>query len=121
MSEQLVSDSVRALVCVGVRAPFFDADAAERALVFETTRSAFSDLNGRFGVSVIGTFDDDTLQVGPSDGAPWTAYILLDAPGYDAVRSIAGIIRETPVGDRQLWHYYKVEARLGRGLFFGTE
>ncbi len=112
---------IRALVCIGVRDPFFAATAEERQLVFTTTRDAFADLGGRFGVQVIGTFDDDTLQVGPSDGAPWTAYILLDAPSYEAVRGIADIIRSTPIGDRQLWHYYKIDARLGRGLFFGNE
>lgn len=114
-------ETMRAIICVGVRDPFFAADADERKLVFETTKAAFSDLAGRFGVRVLATFDDDTLQVGPSSAAPWTAYILLEAPSYDAVRSIANIIRETPIGDRLLWHYYKIEARLGRALFFGAE
>ncbi|MBK0420020.1 hypothetical protein JD276_13365 [Leucobacter sp. CSA1] len=114
-------DGVRALICIGVRDPFFAADAEERRLVFEATKSAFANLGERFGVRVIGTFDDDTLQVGPSSAAPWTAYILLDAPGYDEVRAIANIIRETPVGEHLMWHYYKIEARIGRDLFFGTE
>ncbi len=115
------TEPVRALICIGVRDAFFAADAAERKLVFEATKAAFADLTGRFGVSIIGTFDDDTLQVGPSNAAPWTAYILMDTPGYDAVRAICNIIRETPVGEHQMWHYYKVEARLGRSLFFGNE
>lgn len=114
-------EPVRALICIGVRDPFFAADATERKLVFDATKAAFSDLRGRFGVEVIGTFDDDTLQVGPSSAAPWTAYILLDAPGYPEVRAITNIIRETPVGDHLMWHYYKVEARIGRSLFFGGE
>ena len=121
MSNQQTPDPMRALICIGVRDAFFAADAEERKLLFDATKAAFADLNGRFGVSVIGTFDDDTLQVGPSSAAPWTAYILMDTPSYDAVRSIASIIRDTPVGDHLMWHYYKIEARLGRGLFFGTE
>jgi YVTN family beta-propeller protein len=65
--------------------------------------------------------DDDTIQVGTSSGFPWTAYLLVEAPGYDAVRGICNIIRETPVGEAQLWKYYTIEARLGRPLFFGED
>lgn len=111
---------IRALVCIGVTDAFFAADADERKVVFEATKAAFADLQGRFGVTVLGTFDDDTLQIGPSHAFPWTCYLLLDAPGgYETVRAICNIVRETPAGAYQLWHYYKVEARLGRPLFFG--
>lgn len=121
MSDVQTPEPVRALICIGVCDAFFAAKDDERKLVFEATKAAFADLRGRFDVTVIGTFDDDTLQVGPSSAAPWTAYILMDTPGYDSVRSIVSIIRDTPVGDHLMWHYYKIEARLGRGLFFGTE
>ncbi|PJJ45185.1 hypothetical protein ATK23_2441 [Glutamicibacter mysorens] len=112
---------IRSLLCIGVLPPFFSATAEERKAVFNATKSSFADLTGRFGVRVLGTFDDDTIQVGPSDGFPWTCYLLLDAPDYESIRQICSIIRDTPVGDSQLWKYYKIEARLGRPLFFGED
>lgn len=115
------TEPIRALICMGVTSAFFAAGAQERKDVFEATKTAFADLEGRFGVSMLGTFDDDTLQIGPSYSFPWTCYLLLDAPNYEAVRAIANIVRETPVGEHQLWHYYKVESRLGRPLFFGED
>lgn len=113
--------SLRSLVCIGVTEAFFSADEEERTAVFHATRAAFDDMPGRFGVKVLGTFDDDTLQIGPSIGFPWTCYLLLEVPSYDAATAITDAFRHTPVGDRQLWRYYKVEARLGRALFFGEE
>lgn len=112
---------MRALVCIGVTENFFAADADERADVFEATTTAFADIGKRFGVVVLGTFDDDTLQIGPSVGFPWTCYLLLEAPDYEAVRAITDLFRQTPVGQFQLWRYYKVEVRLGRPLFFGED
>ncbi|QAY62583.1 hypothetical protein ET495_04200 [Xylanimonas allomyrinae] len=112
---------MRALVAIGVTERFFAAPESERKAVFLATKTAFAGLAGRFGVRVLGTFDDDTLQIGPSTTFPWTCYLLLEVPGYDEVRAITNVFRETPVGDHQLWRYYKVEARLGRPLFFGED
>lgn len=115
------NEELRALICIGVSAAFFAAPAEERKEVVDATRTGFADLRARFGVTVLGTFDDDTVQVGPSTGFPWTCYLLVTAPDYDAVRGVCDIIRTTPVGDTQLWKYYKIEARLGRPLFFGED
>ena len=70
---------------------------------------------------ISGTFDDDELMVGASSTWPWTAYILADAPDLDAVRRVTNILRETPVGSHRLWRYMRVEARIGRPLFFGND
>lgn len=111
---------LRVLFCIGVRAPFFAAGAEERGQVISTIRDAFDDLKGRFGLTVLGTMDDDELMVGPSETYPWTAYILADAPNQDAVTGLCNQLRVVPVGDAQLWKYLKIEARVGRQLFFGN-
>ena len=51
---------------------FFSADAEEREAQHGVVVRAFEDLRGRFGVDVIGTFDDDRLMVGSSAQWPWT-------------------------------------------------
>jgi hypothetical protein len=114
-------DSLRVLFCFGVTQAFFDADADTRSEVGRTIVAAYENLNGRFGISVLGTMDDDDLMVGPSTTYPWTAYILADAPDLEAVRAFTNVLREFEVGSDRLWRYMKVEARVGRRLFFGTE
>lgn len=111
---------LRVLFCIGVRAPFFAAGADERDRVIATIRDAFDDLRGRFGLTVLGTMDDDELMVGPSETYPWTAYILADAPDQAAVTGLCNQLRVVPVGDAQLWKYLTIEARVGRRLFFGN-
>jgi hypothetical protein len=112
---------LRVLFCFGVTQAFFDADAATRTRVGETIRAAYADLRGRFGLRVLGTMDDDDLQVGPSTTYPWTAYILADAPDLEAVRDVTNVLREFEVGPDRLWRYMRVDARVGRPLFFGNE
>jgi hypothetical protein len=111
---------LRTLFCIGVRDTFFAAAPDERKAVFDESRRAFDDLAGRFGARVLGTMDDDESMVGPSTGFPWTCYILADVPDYPTVTRICGIIRDHPVGDHQLWHYFTIQARVGRQLFFGN-
>ncbi|KOG88887.1 iacB, partial [Streptomyces varsoviensis] len=48
------------------------------------------------------------------------SYILADVPDVATAAEVCGIVRETPVGESRLWRYLRVEARLGRPLFFGT-
>lgn len=112
--------TLRVLFCIGVRPAFFAADAQERGEVIPAIRGAFDDLHGKFGLTVLGTMDDDELMVGPSETYPWTAYILADAPDLAAVTGLCNQLREVPVGDAQLWKYLKIEARVGRALFFGN-
>jgi hypothetical protein len=71
---------------------------------------------------VLGTLDDDRLMVGPSPTWPWTCYILADAPGLDAVAGVCDILRSTDLDSgNKLWRYLKIEARVGRPLFFGNQ
>lgn len=116
-------DKLRVLFCIGVTADFFAAGPEQRKAAFEAIPPAFADLSGRFGVEVLGTMDDDQLMVGPSDGWPWTCYILADVPDLGAVAAVCNVLRESAVGDGgdMLWRYLKVEARVGRPLFFGNE
>ncbi len=65
--------------------------------------------------------DDDELMVGPSATWPWTAYVLADAPNLDAVTAVCNVLRETEVRGARLWKYMKVEARVGRRLFFAND
>jgi hypothetical protein len=111
---------LRVLFCFGVVPAFFDTPTAEVPTVINAIREAFDDLAGRFGVTVLGTMDDDELMVGPSVAWPWTAYVLADAPDLHAVTSVCNLLRETDIGDHRLWRYMRVEARVGRPLFFAT-
>lgn len=112
--------SIRALFCIGIRDDFFAAPASDAPAIIAACREALDNLGERFGVTVLGTMDDDEIMVGPSYGFPWTAYILADVPNYEAAVAVCNTLRETPVGDAKLWKYMRIEARLGRPLFFGN-
>jgi hypothetical protein len=99
---------------------FFGADAETQAALLAGIPAAFEDLGGRFGIDVIGTMDDDELMVGPSFTWPWTAYILADAPDLKAVTGVCDIMRSTRIGEDRLWRFMRIEARVGRRLFFGN-
>jgi hypothetical protein len=111
---------LRVLFCIGVTPAFFDADVADLDEIGTGIGEAFADLGGRFGITVLATMDDDELMVGPSLDWPWTCYIVADAPDLDAVSGVCNILR-TPLGSGRLWKYLRIEARVGRPLFFGTE
>jgi hypothetical protein len=57
-------------------------------------------------------------MVGPSDGYPWTTYLMADVPDLPTVHAACNLFRTTPVGSTpyKLWRYAKVEARVGREL-----
>lgn len=111
---------VRALFCIGIRGAFFEAEPSVQKQVIEGVSTAFAELEGRFGVRVLGTMDDDELMVGPSEAWPWTAYILAEAPDHPAVASVCNIVREAEIGDAKLWKFMRIEARVGRPLFFAN-
>lgn len=113
--------TLRVLFCFGVTPAFFEEDAATLPDRIAAIQEAFSNLGGRFGVTVLGTMDDDELVVGHSSGWPWTCYILADCPDLDAVTAVCNIVRDTSVGGARLWKYLKVEARVGRRLFYGND
>jgi hypothetical protein len=112
------SEQLRVLFCLGVTQRFFEIPGAEIGGVIAAITEAFDDLSGRFGLRVLGTMDDDELMVGSSASWPWTAYVLAEAPSLDAVRAVCNIIREASVGEFRLWRYLRIEARIGRPLFF---
>ena len=111
---------LRVLFCIGVTQSFFDEEPAQVRPLVEGITQAFSDLSGRFGVAVLGTMDDDELMVGSSSSWPWTAYILADAPSLESVTAVCNLVRESEVNGARLWKYLRIEARVGRQLFFGN-
>jgi hypothetical protein len=115
------SNSLRVLFCIGVMPSTFEVEREVQLQVIGAIKEAFSDLRGRFGLRVLGTMDDDELMVGPSTAFPWTSYILADAPNLEAVAAVTNLLRETKVPGGQLWRYLRIEARVGRELFFGNE
>jgi hypothetical protein len=100
---------------------FFEEDEATLPDRIAAIQEAFSDLGGRFGLRVLGTMDDDELMVGHSGGWPWTCYILADCPNLGAVTAVCNIVRDASVNGARLWKYLKIEARVGRRLFFGND
>ena len=84
--------------------------------------------NGRFVLATgrnssgtmqdLGTLDDDETMVGEATTWPWTCYVLAEAPDRDAVSAVCSLVRELQADGTPLWKYLKVEARLGRPLFF---
>jgi hypothetical protein len=113
-------DKLRVLFCIGVAQTFFEEEETRLPELLPAIKTAFDDLNGRFGIEVLGTMDDDELMVGASANWPWTAYILADAPDLAAVTAVCNLVRETSVGEHRLWRYLRIEARVGRELFFGN-
>lgn len=114
-------EQLRVLFCLGVSQEFFSAPPSQLGLLVAGFTAAFDDLAGRFGLTVLGTFDDDEMMVGPSTTWPWTAYILADAPNLQAVTDVCNVVRETEIGDdARLWKYLRIEARVGRALFTGN-
>jgi hypothetical protein len=111
---------LRVLFCFGVTRSFFDEEPRRVGEIAGAITKAFDDLGGRFGLTVLGTMDDDELMVGSSSSWPWTCYILADAPDLEAVAKVCNVLREAEVGGSRLWKYLKVEARVGRPLFFGN-
>lgn len=111
----------RALFAFGLTQEFFNEERAKIAPIMDALLAAFADLEKRFGVEVLGTLDDDEMMVGATDGWPWTCYILAAVPDRQSVAAICNLLRVTEVGDARLWKYMKIEARLGRPLFFAEQ
>ena len=115
------ANALRVLFCFGVTQSFFDAEPASVPGIAKAITEAFADLGGRFGVRVLGTMDDDELMVGASAAWPWTAYVLADVPDLETVAKVTNVLREAEVDGARLWKYLRVEARVGRPLFFGND
>lgn len=109
---------IRVLFCIGISQSFFDLPVDRIPEVFTVFKAAFSNLEERFGVSVLGTLDDDRVQVGQSSaGWPFTSYIMADVPDLDTVVKVCDQLRTTPVGDGLLWRYARIDTRIGRPVF----
>ncbi|MGA4837464.1 hypothetical protein [Streptomyces sp. G45] len=111
---------LRVLFTIGVTRTYFDAPDDETAAVGPALHKAFDDLEGRFGIHVLGTLDDDRLRVGDDSSSPWLSYVLADAPDLDTVARVCDLVRQTRVGPHRLWRYLRIEAKVGRPLFFAT-
>jgi hypothetical protein len=112
------SKGMRVLFAFGLTQDFFTEDRRRIPAIMESLKREFGDLEGRFGVRVLATLDDDETMVGATGTWPWTCYVLAEAPDRDAVAAVCNLLREVEVGDARLWKYLKVEARVGRPLFF---
>lgn len=108
----------RALFAFGLTRDFFSEDRARIPAIMEALKTGFADLESRFGVRVLGTLDDDELMVGATETWPWTCYVLAELPDREAAAKVCNLLREIEVGDARLWKYLKIEARVGRPLFF---
>lgn len=109
-------ESLRTLFCVGNNQNFFDLPKSEIGPVWEATQEFLSSLRDMEGIEVIGTFDDDSHMVGPSDGWPWTFYVLADVRDQATVKAACNLLRTIMIGEHALWRYFKIEARMGREL-----
>lgn len=107
---------LRTLFCVGNNQNFFDLPKDEIGNVWAATQTFLTTLRDMEEVDVIGTFDDDSHMVGPSDGWPWTFYVLADVDGQNTVKEVCNLLRTIMVGEYALWRYFKIEARMGREL-----
>lgn len=107
---------MRVLFCYGISQNFFDLPSAEIGTVFTAFSGMLAELAAMPGVRVIGDIDDDQGMVGPSEGWPWTCYVLADVADFATVARAAGLVRTTAVGEHRLWRYVRVEARTGRPL-----
>jgi hypothetical protein len=111
-----MSAPLRVLFCIGINQNFFDLPTGQGGAVWKATVQLLDEIEAMAGVRVLGTIDDDAHMVGPSDGWPWTAYVLADVDNQETVKAVCNLFRTIPVGEHSLWRYAKVEARIGRPL-----
>jgi hypothetical protein len=107
---------LRVLFCIGINQNFFDLPTGQGGLVWKAFSGMMDAVADTPGVRVIGDIDDDSHMVGPSDGWPWTCYILADVDTQETVKAVCNLFRTAPVGEYTLWRYAKIEARIGRAL-----
>ncbi|GAB3473437.1 hypothetical protein [Nocardiopsis coralliicola] len=111
---------LRVLFCFGINQNFFDLprDGVTTGDVWQAAVALMDGVKALPGIDFIGDIDDDSHMVGPSDGWPWTFYLLCDADSADTVKQACNLLRTVGVGSSgfALWKYAKVEARIGRAL-----
>lgn len=112
-----MADPLRVLFCMGINQNFFDLPKAQIGTVWTAFAGMLRDMEDMDGVTVLGNMDDDAHVVGPSDGWPWTCYVLADVRDQETVKSACNLFRTTMVDEEHaLWRYAKIEARMGRAL-----
>ena len=111
---------LRVLFCIGINQNFFDlpTDGITTGHVWQSFVAMMDGLKALPGVDFIGDIDDDAHMVGPSDGWPWTCYLLADVDTQETVKAACNLLRTTPAGDGdvKLWRFARIEARIGRAL-----
>jgi hypothetical protein len=110
--------SLRVLFAFGLTQDFFATEPAGIPAIMKALQEGFTNLDERFGVRVLGTLDDDETMVGATPTWPWTCYVLAESRDREGVAAVCGLLRELKADGVPLWKYLKVEARLGRPLFF---
>ena len=114
------TEPLRVLFCIGINQNFFDLPegGVTTGDVWTSFVGLMDGIKGLAGVDFIGDMDDDTHMVGPSDGWPWTCYLLCDVDTQATVKEACNLLRTLQVGDSdwKLWKYVKIEARIGRAL-----
>ncbi|WP_284752084.1 hypothetical protein [Arthrobacter sp. efr-133-R2A-120] len=116
MSENPAAQPLRVLFCIGINQNFFDLPKSGIGEVWTAFSGMMAEMARLPGVDVIGDMDDDSHMVGPSEGWPWTCYILADVDTQETVKAACNLFRTTMVGEYALWRYAKIEARIGRAL-----
>jgi hypothetical protein len=116
LSENPAAQHLRVLFCIGINQNFFDLPKSGIVEVWTAFSGMMAEMARMPGVDVIGDMDDDSHMVGPSEGWPWTCYILADVDTQETVKAACNLFRTTMVGEYALWRYAKIEARIGRAL-----
>ena len=111
---------LRVLFCLGINQNFFDlpTDGITSGDVWKATMAFVDGLKALPGLTYIADIDDDAHMVGPSEGWPWTFYVLADADSQETVKAACNLVRTTPVGSGEVkfWRFVRIEARIGRAL-----
>ena len=112
-----MSAPLRVLFCIGINQNFFDLPTGHERRGLDGVRAMLDEHRGHGrGPNVLGTIDDDAHMVGPSDGWPWTAYVLADVRTPGDGHGRLQPVPHHPSASTPLWRYAKVEARIGREL-----
>lgn len=112
-----MADPLRVLFCMGINQNFFDLPKRDIGTVWTAFAGMLREMEDMDGIDVLGNMDDDAHVVGPTDGWPWTCYVLADVRDQETVKAACNLFRTTMVDDESpLWRYAKIEARMGRAL-----
>jgi hypothetical protein len=105
------------LVLVAASAGWYAAkDAAARTQLVRRLHTFFDAwITG--GATLVGSFDDDLFVVGQPSSLGWSMAVLFDVPDLNLVVARLHSLREE-VDAVRLDSAFRVEARVGRNLFF---